>query len=602
MSNSLRLLLHITLFLPLITLALSTAAQTTMASEEPVRTITDQQARTFLMRATFGPTPADVSALQTLGYEGWIDAQLAMPVSQSILNRSVAIAMQAEPTTNWFGPQGLLPPKNSPFWAYFNAAWWEQSLTAPDQLRQRVAFALSEIFVVSFSATPYLRRRAEAIAAWADVLQQHAFGDFRQLMTAASTSPAMGVFLTHHGNRKANVKKGTAPDENYARELMQLFVLGLYQTDMQGQPKYDDKGRPLATYTQDDVMNLARVFTGWDMQGNDRYGQRSQEGGNLTVPMEFTNKFHDTGEKTLLDVTIPAGLSGPEDLAAALDILFAQPEVAPHVSRLLIQRLVTSNPSPTYIGRVAQVFNGKGKQGSATNKRGDLSAVVKAILLDPEALATEALQSSNSGSVGGSKIKEPILMLSQFLRAMQAKPSPAATTPKGGNLEGIYWIKALELGQAPLQADSVFNFFDDDFQPPELMTGQLAPELQILDSAALIGFSNLLNFLLYQREHVALEGMSVTQHHKLNDRRFSSSMSIQLDLRPDIALLREQGPEALFVALEQRLMACPASNATKTAVLNTLREAHTRKRDIIARHRIADAIRLMASAPEQWVQ
>ena len=554
--------------------------------------ISDHHAKVFLTRATFGPTPESIQQLKQLGYEGWVDQQLAMPISQSIVNRTMQIAMQAEPTTDWFASGSFTPPRSSPYWVYFNSAWWEQALTAPDQLRQRVAYALSEIFVVSYSATPYLRNRADAMAAWADLLQSHSTGNFRELMSAVSYSPAMGVFLTYNGNRKYNPAKGSAPDENYARELMQLFTLGLYQTDLSGRQKQNKDGQPIPTYTQDDVMNLARVFTGWDIQGNRYFGQRPQNGGYLMAPMEFTEKFHDNDEKTILGSTIPAGLDGKDDVEAALDILFAQTEVAPFISKLLIQRLTTSNPTPQYIERVASVFQNNG-QGT----RGDLVAVIKAILLDDDAIASISSPTPTFG-----KVKEPVIMLSQFLRAMDVTPSPEFMTKHGGIMQGVYWVRNLRIGQDPFQASSVFNFFDDDFSPADLPDDMLSPELQVLDSSALVGFSNLLQFTLSQRETVNLNAMSEKRREEIERRRESSRISLELNISEELSVLKEQGPEHVFKLLEGSLLARPASENTRRVVIDALEEGAGAKRNAVARARLADAIRLLATSPDYWVQ
>ena len=193
-------------------------------------------------------------------------------------------------------------------------------------------------------------------------------------------SPAMGIYLSHQGNRKANPKKQTSPDENFARELMQLFSLGLYQTSLDGTPILDNDGNKIPAYSQQDVMELARVLTGWDLTHNLRFGQKDRKHGSYLEPMEFSGQFHDFGSKKFLGQTIPEKLTGKDDVEAALDILFDQPTVAPFVSHILIQRLVTSNPSPEYIQRVSFAFDNNGE-----GVRGDMKAVIKAILLDDEA-------------------------------------------------------------------------------------------------------------------------------------------------------------------------------------------------------------------------
>jgi uncharacterized protein (DUF1800 family) len=550
--------------------------------------LTDTQAKRFLTRATFGPVKTDIEQLQSLGYEQWVDQQLATPRQQKLLNRTIEIALMAEPNADWFSASGFLGEQSSPVWIYQNSAWWQVSLTAPDQLRQRVAFALSEVLVVSTAAEPYLRNRAEGVAAYYDLLLDHAFGNYRELLSAVTYSPAMGVFLSHHGNRKANPKRGTAPDENYARELMQLFSIGLYQLNPDGSPKYDANQELIPVYTQQDVMELARVFTGWDMVGNKRYGLRSNEGGNLTVPMEFNEQFHDFGSKTLLGKTIPADLSGKDDVEAALDIIFAQPEVGPFVCKQLIQRLVSSNPSSEYLQRVTKVFNDNGE-----GVRGDLGAVTKAILLDPEALSTESVK----------KYKEPILVTTAMLRALNVKPGNDWQTPKGGDMHGVYWFKKLDIGQDPLMAPSVFNYYEPDFQPVGEgfeSTQNVAPEAQIIDSQLIIGFSNLVVELL---------------NRSANPDRFAkkawySKSHISLDTQDYIKWLyankwpadKANAVKALVQLLENDLLTEPLTSAERELLEAYLAKTIYNNDEKEAQRIVNDAIRLLVTMPSNWVQ
>lgn len=554
--------------------------------------ITDTQAKRFLTRATFGPVKTDIEQLQSVGYEQWIKQQLATPRQQKLLNRTIEIALMAEPNADWFSASGFLGEQSSPVWIYQNSAWWQVSLTAPDQLRQRVAFALSEILVVSTAAEPYLRNRAEGVAAYYDLLLDHAFGNYRDLLSAVTYSPVMGVFLSHHGNRKANPKRGTAPDENYARELMQLFSIGLYQLNPDGSPKLDTRldanEELIPVYTQQDVMELARVFTGWDMVGNKRYGQRNNEGGNLTVPMEFNEQFHDFGSKTLLGKTIPADLSGKDDVEAALDIIFAQPEVGPFVCQQLIQRLVSSNPSPEYLQRVTKVFNDNGE-----GVRGDLAAVTKAILLDPEALSTESVK----------KFKEPILVTTAMLRALYVKPGNDWQTPKGGDMHGVYWFRRLGFGQDPLMAPSVFNYYEPDFQPVGEgfeSTQNVAPEAQIIDSQLIIGFSNLVVDLLNRSANP----------DRFVKKAWHSKAHISLDTQAYIKWLhankwpadKANAVKALVQLLENDLLTEPLTSAERELLEAYLAKTIYKNEEKEAERIVNDAIRLLVTMPSNWVQ
>ena len=564
------------------------------------------EAKRFLARATFGPTQTDIAALQEKGYEQWLDEQIAMPIQQRQLNRTIALALMAEPAEQHFAANGFMGPQSSPTWVYQTSAWWEAALTSPDQLRQRVAYALSQILVVSTAAEPYLRDRAEGVAAYNDLLLEHAFGNYRDLLSAITYSPAMGVFLSHHGNRKGDPKKGTSPDENYARELMQLFSLGLYQVNSDGTAKLkttpENTSEPIPVYTQTDVMELARVFTGWDMVANPNFGNRGNKTGNLTVPMEFNKDFHDFGEKTLLGKTIPANLSGKEDVEAALDIIFAQPEVAVFVSKQLIQRLVTSNPSPEYIARVANAFNDNGH-----GVRGDLVHVIRTLLLDPDAKNVE---------LKAQKLREPVLVVAGLLRALNVQPAKPWVTKHNGKMEGVYWFKKLDIGQNPFMAPSVFNFYEPDFQPAgEGFANQdlVAPEAQLLDSQTLIGTYNLINFIFKVRDTQALKLKPEKEQIRLAKQGGKSSLNITINTAPYIALLeptnknnsnknRAKAIKALIAKLEHDLLIEPLSEESAQVIARYLQEPISKNKKIEAQRLVNDAARMMLMAPSNWVQ
>lgn len=564
------------------------------------------EAKRFLARATFGPTQTDIAALQEKGYEQWLDEQIAMPIQQRQLNRTIALALMAEPAEQHFAANGFVGPKDSPTWVYQTSAWWEAALTSPDQLRQRVAYALSQILVVSTAAEPYLRDRAEGVAAYNDLLLEHAFGNYRDLLSAITYSPAMGVFLSHHGNRKGDPKKGTSPDENYARELMQLFSLGLYHINNDGSPQLSS-GEPIPVYTQADVMELARVFTGWDMVANLNFGNRGNKTGNLTVPMEFNKDFHDFGEKTLLGKTIPANLSGKEDVEAALDIIFAQPEVAVFIGKQLIQRLVTSNPSPEYIARVANAFNDNGQ-----GVRGDLAHVVHSILLDSEALNLQAQNSAHPVQ----KLREPVLVVAGLLRALNVQPAKPWVAKHNGKMEGVYWFKKLNIGQNPFMAPSVFNFYEPDFQPAgEGFANQdlVAPEAQLLDSQTLIGTYNLINFIFKVRDTQALKLKPENEQIRLAKQGGNNSLNITINTAPYIALLeqsnkndsnknRAKAIETLINQLQQDLLIEPISEESAQAIASYLEKPKSKNRKIEAQRLVSDAARMMLMAPSNWVQ
>ena len=274
--------------------------------------------------------------------------------------------------------------------------WFRNAVTGQDQLRQRVAFAWSEIMVVSQVGA--LNNLPYSVSSYYDLLATQGLGDFRALLESVTLHPAMGVYLSMLGNQKPNTAGTIRPDENYARELMQLFTIGLVELNLDGTARLDGAGQPIPTYTQPIIEGFAHAYTGWTYAGApNELPQARPTAANQVVPMQLYASYHDTGPKRVLGgVTIPAGQSGAQDLDAALDNIFAHPNVGPFIAQRLIQRLTASNPSPDYVRRVAQRFNDNGR-----GVRGDLAAVVKAILLDPEA------RGSTTATTG--KIKEPLL-------------------------------------------------------------------------------------------------------------------------------------------------------------------------------------------------
>lgn len=407
--------------------------------------ITMAEAFQFLNQATFGATEADAQRVIDAGLEAWIDDQMQKPASLQLPHlRS-------------------LPP--SPVPAQLQAdrvdVWFRHAINGEDQLRQRVAFALSEIMVVSQVGA--LINAPYALADYYDQLAVNAFGNYRELMEIVTLHPAMGVYLSMLGNEKPDQARNIRPDENYARELMQLFTIGLIELNPDGSPRLDAQNREIPTYDQSIIEGFAHVNTGWNYAGAPSFEQARRTDFNQTIPMQLYPAFHDTGPKTVLGgVTIPAGQTGDQDLEMALDNIFSHPNVGPFVCYRLIQRLVTSNPSPGYVQRVAAVFDDNG-----SGVRGDLGAVVKAILLDDEARPDLPME------IDG-KLKEPLLRLTQLWRAYDARSQN----------RGFPLVAASAIfGQGPLQSPSVFNFFSPFYAPAGEIrdSGFVAPELEIAD-------------------------------------------------------------------------------------------------------------------------
>ncbi len=521
-----------------------------------------EKAHRFLVQATFGPSTDDLQEVETKGIEAWVDKQLALPSAydntsdahQTHLQRLIEIATTAEPNTNWFG-NSVFNKAVASFTAdeYQMAAWWENALSHPtktahgaDQLRQKIAYALSQIVVVSNGESP-LHRRGEALASYYDILAKNAFGNYRDLLGEISRSPTMGVYLSHQGNRKTDLAAATSPDENFAREVIQLFTIGLYELNNDGSfnrdsnpNTYPDAGTNIIpTYTQNDIAEMAKVMTGWDLVGNNKYGKASFTQGDYTVPMEFTTAQHEDevaeggdGLITLMGQTFALNSGADHSgMDAALDVLFQHPNIAPFISRHLIMRLVTSNPSADYIARVSQAFNDNGN-----GVKGDLKAVVKAILLDEEARLI-----TNTQATGFGKVKEPLLAFTQFLRAFTVRPLNGwIGKDKSTVVNNVYWYKAPEkhFGQAPLRSPSVFNYYSPDFIPSDSSFAQnarVAPELQIQTDQVLVEMNNRFYSLLNTYEYnkiTVLDGKTLSQFAA--SKKFNSENLFLIDFTTEL--------------------------------------------------------------------
>jgi uncharacterized protein (DUF1800 family) len=391
------------------------------------------------------------------GHAAWLDTQFAMPVSAGHFD--------------WMVERGYAVEANRNSFAGLDNTLWRKLMSAPDVLRQRVVLALSEIFVVSMAGLP-VQWRGLMGAAYVDLLEQHAFGNYRQLLEAVTLSPAMGVYLAMRGNQKEDTRTGRVPDENYAREVMQLFSIGLVQLHADGTPKLGSDGKALETYTQSQITELARVFTGWDYDG-----ASSTDPAYVRKPMVNNPARFATGAKKVLDVDIPSTADGAAAMKTAMDTLANHPNVGPFIGRQLIQRLVASHPSAAYVGRVAAVWADNG-----SGVRGDLKAVVRAVLLDAEAR-------SPSTAPSGGKLREPVQRLLQWGRSFNA------ASPTGLWNIGDTSNPGTRLGQSPLRSGSVFNFFRPGYVPPGSTLGSnavTAPEFQLCNESTVAGYLNFL--------------------------------------------------------------------------------------------------------------
>lgn len=440
--------------------------------------VTTSEAFRFLNQATFGATEDSARALAALGdssnaYARWIDAQISKPTS---LLLPAVEAAYPNPVPTGFNIGSLNAVRLE--------TWFANAVRGEDQLRQRVAFALSEIFVVSQIGA--LQNLPNATADFHDMLARNAFGNYRDLLEQVTLHPAMGIYLSMLGNQRAVSGTNLRPDENYAREMMQLFSIGLVELNLDGTLKRDATGQPIPTYNQDIIEGFARVFTGWKWAcpttvptctfANTRPQLAPVAGYNQIKPMQLFEAQHEPGEKRLLNYSgvvlsgglIPANQGGERDLRSALDNVFNHPNVAPFISKQLIQKLVTSNPSSAYVQRVAEKFNNDG-----SGRRGNLEAVVRAILLDPDA---RTIPSGSAAATAG-KLKEPLLRLTQLWRAYDAR----ATSEKLGAARNFPGGANGTFGQAQGSSPSVFNFFSPFYAPPGEIAdaGLVAPEMQL---------------------------------------------------------------------------------------------------------------------------
>lgn len=621
-------------------------------------TITD--AHRLLTQATFGATEAEIDRVVSMGEEAWLNEQLSKRSAYSSntdnhkthLERTIEIAELVEPSVTW-SKNGVFGTGGGPIWhlrANQASAWLENSLGHPtntahgsDQLRQRVAYSLSQLLVVSIK-DPRLYLRGESVAYYNDILAENAFGSFRDLLGEVARSATMGVYLTYQGNQKADPAKSTRPDENFAREIIQLFTIGLYELNIDGSPNrdgntntYPDAGiHQVPTYTQEDVVELAKVMTGWDVKGNPRFGNTSMSRGEYAAQMEFFPEYHEDeiaeggdGNVTVLGTTfaLNSGVDG-SGMDAALDVLFNHPNMGPFVSKHLITNLVTSNPSSAYVARVARVFNDDG-----AGHRGYLKAVIKAVLIDPEA-RDPAYQSQSFG-----KVKEPFLVFTQLLRAFDVKPlegwtGPSEPTRGDGSRSTVYGVYSYsepedQFGQGPLRSKSVFNHYMPDFVPNESYFSSnnlVAPEAQIQTDGNIISVHNVIaNFLKdYEVNRItkvrnktmadfsqryslySKHGMVINYDHELQV--FEQALDGDTDgdfSNMENALDKVNAVDALMVHLDKKMLGNTMSDEYREALRYYLVNSsnfNSSKNFDTALHLISDAVRFIATSSAFMVQ
>jgi uncharacterized protein (DUF1800 family) len=537
---------------------LTSSVSSSASSVAPEPFYNEAEAARFLLQTQFTATDEEILAVRTLGFNAWLTSQFNAPIDQT--------------GAQWLAANGHTTANNTG--NYFNPVYgdwmaWNQLLTGSGQVRKRLSLALSEFFVVSLSPIdgfwpPML------IAGYWDLLNAKAFDNFRNLLEDISLNPAMGFFLNTKGNLKEDTATGRQPDENYAREVMQLFSIGLYELNIDGTVKTNAEGDPIETYTQSDITNLARVFTGYDWD----YSKVTYQNGfeDYPVPstqftsgrMKFDANKHSRLAVSFLGTNIPANTSGAEALRIALDTLFNHANTGPFFAKQMIQRLVTSNPSPAYVQRVATAFNDNG-----SGVRGDLKAVWRAILTD-----TEARTLTNNNIAG--KLREPIVRLAQIARTFNVYST-------NGKWE-IYDLSNADtgLGQAPLRSPSVFNFFRPGYVPPNTALANqalLAPEFQLHNETSTAGYINFVtNFI----------------RNGYSDVRVTPAVIEPLAL----------DTKALVEWLNLHLTANQLSTATINIIQNALESIKiTSPRSIIEiNNRLYAAILLVVASPEYLIQ
>ena len=542
--------------------------KTVDTSPQTYKVSSEQEASSFLSRATFGATMGDIEDLVKKGdYEQWIETQFAQKPSYHV--------EWAKTHAKGIGTVGDLKDNPEDWRKYSDGlgslqrdAWWDIAVFGDDQLRQRVAFALSEIMVISRFGP--LVNYPDARMSYYDVLVKNAFGNFETLLQEVTYHPAMGKYLSYLGNAKTDPAKGNHPDENYAREVMQLFSIGLYQLNLDGSKKTDAQGKALPTYTQRDIVEMAKVFTGLtDQNGFFFASDGGSSNKSRTEPMIADENYHDRSEKLILGHKIPAGGDTKTDINLALKHLFNHPNSGPFVAKRLIQRLVTSNPTAEYIKHVSLAFNDNGK-----GVRGDLKAVIKAILLYKE--------DATSDTFG--KLKEPLLFVSHLFRAFSAQKSENILYQ--GELKLYRYASynfngtGYTMQEGALESLTVFNYFTPEDAPYSLKKQGLdAPEFELFGTGKL---------------HQLLMGL-INKDGFIYD---TYKLTVELQLSNEKSLLEAKKYDELLDRLNVLLLGGNMSLTTKTAIKTYISKHSNLSSDVLARY----VISLVITSPDFAIQ
>ena len=525
----------------------------------------------FLSQATLGYNMEDIDSVAILGLEDWIDMQIAKSGDSTMVQYVQSYHDYIKTETN--------DPEASAGIRLWDYTWWQYHMTSKDLLRQRVAFALSEFLVISrfsfFSNKPY------AFADYYDILLDNAFGNYHDILTEVTYHAAMGNYLTYINNPKSDPTQNQFPDENYARELMQLFTIGLYELNNDGSIKYDTSGDPIPTYDNDDIYEFSKVFTGLTWGDRTNFGSKYPlDDTSYVTPMHMLNDEHEPGVKSLLNgfqVPDRNPVDGDADIADAIQNLFDHPNAGPFLCKYLIQRLVTSNPSPEYIDKVATVFNNDG-----TGARGNLEAVIKAILLDPVA---KSCDSGNDITFG--MLREP------FIRYVQMNKAFDNSTMSGRHRNDMNYVYDL-VEQKPNASPSVFNFFQSDHQPigPVETAGLVAPEFQITNTKTITGYINGLYRWVVLGNPADEYDLYGGEDNTLYEDEIAS-----WNLADEINLANDDELHILVDRLNLLVAGGRLTSYTEEVIINTIKEFPNEDADD-AEYRARLAIYLVMSSPE----
>lgn len=568
------------------------------------------QTSRFLMQATLGADQKTIQKVSRQGIDNWLNQQLNSKLSSGNTYadssrdiwqnfRQKLLSQYGEAALNGESNNPALPYK----W-YFHMAWWQQALnTNPEHLlRQRVAQALSEILVISDNSQ--LELDAIGMGSYYDLLYKHAFGNYSDLLYDVSMHPCMGVYLSHMNNQKADPTEHIHPDENYAREIMQLFTIGLYELNPDGSRKPGNNGQPQASYNNEDIRQLAKVFTGlkasaYEYEWDTSFWQSSYNGYpvsfddgidktykvppfvNMTNPMSIDEDRHDRSAKKLLNgrVTLPAGQGATREIYSTVQQLVAHPNTAPFIATHLINQLVTSNPSKAYVKSVAAKFG----------KKGDLKATIKEILSYPqrEFAAKKTLPSAREEAgltVQSQKLKSPLLRATQILRAFNA-----------GNRSGKLWLIGDDmqtlLQQHPLSSPTVFNFYKPDFTPhgPLELAGLVAPEFELHTSATAIAYVNMMYYWFFG-EYLPAVSTRINSNPEIHN---------VPELNPDILNTDEHNKLQLNFANQIAIAKDPEQH---DALIDQMSLLLTGKTDLSIKPQIRDAFKHYRDQPAWVVQ